>query len=187
MIEDPDITQRKSSRSPGKSGAVHDKRGIKKTRKECRGDFCSQLLSTIFLLYFKEKLLSVLLFRSSISVWEFLRSLFGDSSQDQMSRRRSLRHDQKRLDKQNKNSNCKGLVTNERTDLYEKNSQRRSCSGLNDQNEKFMVVKKTNPAEKSSRRSLRHSKIIFVDENYKTSKDNSLRLTCIVLVSFLYM
>jgi hypothetical protein len=36
-----------------------------------------------------------------------------------------------------------------------------------------MVVKKTNPAEKSSRRSLRHSKIIFVDENYKTSKDNS--------------
>ena len=94
-------------------------------------------------------------------------------SQDQMSRRRSLRHDQKRLDNQNKNSNCKGLVTNERTDLYEKNSQRRSCSGLNDQNEKFMVVKKTNPAEKSSRRSLRHSKIIFVDENYKTSKDNS--------------
>lgn len=91
-------------------------------------------------------------------------------SQNKISRIRS-----QRLDNQNKNSNSEGLVTNERTDLTEENSQRRSCSGLNDQNEKIMPVKKTNPDEESSCRSLRHSKIILVDENKnsKTNKSNS--------------
>lgn len=95
-------------------------------------------------------------------------------SQDKISRRRSLR-----LDNQNKNSNSKGLVKDERTDLTEKNSQRRSCSGLNNQNEKMMFGKTTNHAEESSCGSLRHSKIILVDENKnsKTNKNNSYEVS----------